>query len=64
MRGAAAGEHVRLKKQQEKLLAQLAEINAYEERVHHLADQMADIDPDDGVKVNYAKFGDILEKIR
>ncbi len=64
MRNAAAGEHVRLKKQQEKLLAQLAEINAYEERVHHLADQMSDIDPDDGVKVNYAKFGDILEKIR
>ena len=55
---------MKLKKQQEKLTGQLEEINKYEEKVHHLADSMIDIDLDDGVKVNYAKFADILEKIK
>lgn len=35
-----------------------------EEKVHHLADQMIAIDLDDGVKVNYAKFEDVLVKIK
>ena len=61
---AAQSDRVKLKKRQEKLTAQLDEINKYEEKVHHLADQMIDIDLDDGVKVNYAKFADILEKIK
>lgn len=61
---AAQSERVKLKKQSEKLTAQLDEINKYEEKVHHLADMMIDIDLDDGVKVNYAKFADILEKIK
>lgn len=64
MQSASASEHVKLKKRQEKLTAQLTEINAYEEKVHHLADMMIDIDLDDGVKVNYEKFADILEKIK
>ena len=37
---------------------------SYEEKVHHLADQMIEIDLDDGVKVNYAKFQDVLAKIK
>jgi hypothetical protein len=53
-----------MKKRQEKLTAQLTEINTYVEKVHHLADMMIDIDLDDGVKVNYAKFADILERIK
>ncbi len=48
----------------EKFIAQLEEINKYEEKVHHLADMMIDIDLDDGVKVNYKKFADIPEKIK
>ena len=64
MQTVSASDHVKLKKRQEKLTAQLAEIDAYEEKVHHLADQMIDIDLDDGVKVNYARFQDILEKIK
>lgn len=64
MEHAAQSERVKLKKRQEKLTAQLDEINAYEEKVHHLADHMIDIDLDDGVKVNYAKFAEILEKIK
>ena len=44
--------------------ADYAELAAYEEKVHHLADQMISIDLDDGVKVNYAKFQDVLAKIK
>lgn len=61
---AQQSDRIKLKKRQEKLTAQLDEINAYEEKVHHLADRMIDIDLDDGVKVNYAKFADILEKMK
>ncbi|MBR6617433.1 MAG: hypothetical protein IKL00_06125 [Oscillospiraceae bacterium] len=64
MQSAAASEHVKLKKRQEKLNAQLTELTVYEEKVHHIADMMIDIDFDDGVKVNYAKFQEILEKIK
>lgn len=52
-----------LRKQHKKLSEQLDEINAYEEKVHHLADQMIKIDLDDGVSHNYALFQDILAKI-
>ena len=48
----------------EKLERQLAEIKEYDEKVHHLADRMIEIDLDDGVVVNYAKFEDVLEAIR
>lgn len=64
LQSAAPADHVRLRKRQEKLSAQLSEINAYEEKIHHLADQMIDIDLDDGVRENYAKFADILEPIK
>ena len=64
LEAAAPSDRARLKKQQEKLTSQLTEINAYEEKIHHLADMMIDIDLDDGVKVNYAKFADVLEKIK
>ena len=39
-------------------------MRTYEEKIHHLADKMTPIDPDDGVKVNYAKFQDVLAKIK
>ena len=40
-----------------------SELHTYEEKIHHLADQMISIDLDDGVKNNYAIFGDVLAKI-
>lgn len=58
------GERVRLDKRIKKLNDQLKETIAYEEKLHHLADQMIKIDLDDGVKVNYAKFQDVLAKIK
>ena len=61
---AERGERVRLDKRVKKLNDQLKEIIGYEEKLHHLADQMIKIDLDDGVKVNYAKFQDVLAKIK
>lgn len=60
----SSNEQVRLKKQLAKLTGQKDELHAYEEKIHHLADQMISIDLDDGVKVNYAKFKDVLAKIK
>lgn len=62
--GAERGERVRLDKRVKKLNDQLKETIAYEEKLHHLADQMIKIDLDDGVKANYAKFQDVLAKIK
>ena len=64
MGGASTGDRVKLTKQLTKLEAQAEEIRTYEEKIHHLADQMIPIDLDDGVKVNYAKFADVLAKIK
>ena len=61
---AAPSERVKLNKQITKQKDQALEIQKYEEKIHHLADQMISIDLDDGVKVNYAKFQDVLEKLK
>ena len=61
---ASTGERVKLSKQLQKLQDQANEIRSYEEKIHHLADMMIPIDLDDGVKVNYAKFADVLAKIK
>ena len=61
---AEKGARVKLDKRIKKLNDQLTEATAFEEKLHHLADQMIEIDLDDGVKVNYAKFQDVLAKIK
>ena len=48
----------------ERLEKELAECREYHERLHYVADQQISFDLDDGVVVNYAKFGDILAKIK
>lgn len=66
-RRAAAADtagKVRLGKALDKLREQDAELRGYEEKIHHLADQMIQLDLDDGVKVNYARFQDVLAKIK
>ena len=64
MANASASDRVKLNKQVNKLSDQATEIHEYEEKIHHLADQMISIDLDDGVKANYAKFKDVLAKIK
>lgn len=61
---AAPAERARLNKQLTRRKDQSAELHTYEEKIHHLADQMIAIDLDDGVKHNYAIFQDVLAKIK
>ena len=61
---ASASERVKLTKQQKKIQEQALEIQKYEEKIHHLADQNIQIDLDDGVKHNYELFADVLAKIK
>lgn len=51
-------------KQLQALQKQLDECREYHERLQVVAEQAISFDLDDGVVVNYAKFGDILQKIK
>lgn len=64
LQSAEGSNKVKLSKQLKKLRDQDEELHAYEEKIHHLADQMISIDLDDGVKHNYAIFQDVLAKIK
>ena len=59
-----SSEKVRLNKELTKFKAQAEEVKNYEEIVHHWADKMEPMDLDDGVKVNYENFKDLLAKIK
>ena len=61
---SSTSEKVKLSKQLKKINEQLLELNKYEEVVHHWADKMEPMDLDDGVKANYAKFQELLAKIK
>ena len=61
---SSTSEKVRLQKQLKKITEQSEELGKYEEKIHHWADKMEPMDLDDGVKVNYAKFQELLAKIK
>lgn len=61
---AGTSERVKLNKSLKKIQEQADELHTYEEKIHHLADQMIAIDLDDGVKHNYDIFKDVLAKIK
>lgn len=61
---ASTSEKVKLQKQLKKITEQSQELGKYEEKIHHWADKMEPMDLDDGVKVNYAKFQNLLAKIK
>jgi len=61
---ASASERVKLNKQIKKIQEQSLEIQKYEEKIHHLADQNISIDLDDGIKHNYELFADVLAKLK
>jgi len=70
----------RLEKEQATLMKQLAELApidrtvldnesrsvgpTFDEKLRHYADQRIKLDLDDGVKVNYGKFGDLLAEVK
>ena len=52
------------RKQLDSIIKQINECREYHDRLHVVADQQIAIDLDDGVVVNYTKFGDVLSKIK
>jgi hypothetical protein len=52
----------KLAKEVEKLKKKHVELLAYDEQLRHYADMRITLDLDDGVKVNYGKFGDLLDR--
>ena len=61
---SSAAESKRIEKELSKLYKQQAELNAFDEKLRHYADQRISLDLDDGVKVNYGKFGDLLAEVK
>jgi hypothetical protein len=47
-------------KEKDLLAKQQAELQAFDEELNHYANERISLDLDDGVKVNYAKFGTLL----
>jgi sugar diacid utilization regulator len=52
-------EKTKTRRQKEKIQKQLLECKQYDQVIAHIADQKINIDLDDGVKANYAKFQNI-----
>jgi len=57
---ASSAEKARKGRDRDKTVKQLAELRAFDEELRHLADQRIALDLDDGVKVNYGRFGNLL----
>ena len=53
----------RLEKERETLVKQQTELREFDEKLRHYADRRISLDLDDGVKVNYGKFGDLLAAV-
>ncbi|VVQ23875.1 BREX-1 system adenine-specific DNA-methyltransferase PglX [Pseudomonas fluorescens] len=53
-----------LQKRKDKLTKQLEELRRFDETLRPYADQRITLDLDDGVKVNYGKFGDLLADVK
>ena len=60
----STAEKKRLEKELAALHNQQAELATFDEKLRHYADQRINLDLDDGVKVNYAKFGDLLAEVK
>jgi hypothetical protein len=60
----ATSHRKRLEKEKDKLVKQLAELRTFDGKLRHYADLRISLDLDDGVKVNYGKFGDLLAEVK
>ena len=64
MEANAANLNARERKELDNIGKQIEECREYHDRLHVIADEQIAFDLDDGVVVNYAKFGDVLSKIK
>ncbi len=60
----SAAARTKVRKQIETLRKRQAELLAFDEKLRHYADMRITLDLDDGVKVNYGKFGDLLDSVK
>jgi Eco57I restriction-modification methylase len=61
---SSAAARTKVRKQIESLRKKQTELLAFDEKLRHYADMRITLDLDDGVKVNYGKFGDLLEGVK
>lgn len=61
---ATTAQARRLQKERDRLTRQLDELRRFDEQLRHYADLRIRLDLDDGVKVNYGKFGDLLAEVK
>ena len=61
---ASTAARNKLTKEVEKLKKKHVELLAYDEQLRHYADLRIMLDLDDGVKVNYGKFGNLLAEVK
>ena len=54
----------KIQKELDKLRKQKEELLKFDEKLRHFADMKISLDLDDGVKVNYGKFGDLLAEVK
>ena len=64
MEDASTTEAARLKKELIALEKKQTELRAFDDKLKHYADRRIKINLDDGVKVNYGKFGDLLVDVK
>jgi type II restriction/modification system DNA methylase subunit YeeA len=61
---SSASARTKIAKQIETLRKKQVELLAFDEKLRHYADMRISLDLDDGVKVNYGKFGDLLDSVK
>ena len=62
---ASSTSHAKkLTKERDTLIKHSEELQKFDEKLKHYADQRIELDLDDGVKVNYGKFGDLLAEVK
>ncbi|MGR5233647.1 BREX-1 system adenine-specific DNA-methyltransferase PglX [Vibrio rotiferianus] len=61
---SSTAEKKRLQKEIKSIEKKQAELRAFDEELKHFAEMKISIDLDDGVKVNYGKFGNLLHDVK
>ena len=61
---ATTSERSKLQKQLEILQKKQSELAQFDEKLRHYSDMRISLDLDDGVKVNYGKFSDLLAEVK
>jgi type II restriction/modification system DNA methylase subunit YeeA len=61
---SSAAARTKIRKQIESLRKKQVELLSFDEKLRHHADMRITLDLDDGVKVNYGKFGDLLDSVK